>query len=213
MEVQSVLVGDDALVRRIIKRYSNRKLYDTQASRYVTLLQIADMVRSGEEIQIIDNATKEDKTEVTMALIISEELKGGPRTIPLDTLKALIQNRGERLVGGATSTSQDSNANLADGKQRVEEGDVLKTEQASSPTLEQRQSALESKLGGLVDVVEIQTLQSQVQSLSERLSELERRLFPRRELPRRGSTSPAGAETPPKAAQRKSETISPELLE
>jgi len=49
--------------RRVIKRYSNRKLYDTKDSRYVTLQQIGEMVRAGEEVQIIDNATKEDKTE------------------------------------------------------------------------------------------------------------------------------------------------------
>src|SRR6185503_574005 len=86
------------LQRRVIKRYSNRKLYDTKDSRYVTLLQIAEMVRAGEDVQIIDNATKEDKTDVTLALIISEELKARPRGIPLTTLKALIRQRGEKLL-------------------------------------------------------------------------------------------------------------------
>ena len=61
--------------RRVIKRYSNRKLYDTKDSRYVTLLQIAEMVRGGEEVQIIDNNTKEDLTEITLAQIIYEEQK------------------------------------------------------------------------------------------------------------------------------------------
>lgn len=84
--------------RRIIKRYSNRKLYDTKDSRYVTLQQIGEMVRAGEEVQIIDNATKEDKTEVTLALIISEDLKAKPRSVPLGTLRNLIQERGERLL-------------------------------------------------------------------------------------------------------------------
>jgi polyhydroxyalkanoate synthesis repressor PhaR len=84
--------------RRVIKRYSNRKLYDTQDSRYVTLQQIGEMVRAGEEVQIIDNATKEDKTEVTLALIISEDLKSQPRSVPLGTLRDLIQERGERLL-------------------------------------------------------------------------------------------------------------------
>jgi polyhydroxyalkanoate synthesis repressor PhaR len=84
--------------RRIIKRYSNRKLYDTRDSKYVTLLQIADMVRAGEDVQIIDNASKEDKTEVTLALIISEELKSQPRSVPLGTLRDLIHQRGERLL-------------------------------------------------------------------------------------------------------------------
>jgi polyhydroxyalkanoate synthesis repressor PhaR len=84
--------------RRVIKRYSNRKLYDTKDSRYVTLQQIGEMVRAGEEVQIIDNATKEDKTEVTLALIISEDLKSQPRSVPLGTLRELIQERGERLL-------------------------------------------------------------------------------------------------------------------
>src|SRR5882724_8067776 len=84
--------------RRIIKRYSNRKLYDTKGSSYVTLLQIAEMIREGEEVQIIDNATKEDKTDVTLALIISEELRTKPRGIPLSTLKALIRNKGEKIL-------------------------------------------------------------------------------------------------------------------
>ena len=78
--------------RRIIKRYSNRKLYDTKDSRYVTLLQIAEMVRTGEEVQIIDNNTKEDLTEVTLAQIIYEEQKqkASSRSVPLQTLKELI---------------------------------------------------------------------------------------------------------------------------
>ena len=84
--------------RRIIKRYSNRKLYDTKGSSYVTLLQIAEMIRAGEDVQIIDNATKEDKTDVTLALIISEELRSKPRAIPIATLKALIRHRGERIL-------------------------------------------------------------------------------------------------------------------
>lgn len=78
--------------RRVVKRYSNRKLYDTRDSRYVTLPQIADMIRAGEDVQIIDNATKEDKTDITLALIISEELKARPRGIPLSTLKLLIRH-------------------------------------------------------------------------------------------------------------------------
>jgi PHB/PHA accumulation regulator DNA-binding domain len=68
--------------RRVIKRYSNRKLYDTQDSRYVTLLQIAEMVRGGEEVQIIDNNTKDDLTEVTLAQIIYEEQKAHSRNVP-----------------------------------------------------------------------------------------------------------------------------------
>jgi polyhydroxyalkanoate synthesis repressor PhaR len=87
--------GESAL--RVIKRYSNRKLYDTKSSRYVTLPQIADLLRTGENVQIVDNRTKEDKTEVTLALIISEELRVSPRGIPLATLTALITRNSEAL--------------------------------------------------------------------------------------------------------------------
>src|SRR5580704_14071713 len=84
--------------RRIIKRYSNRKLYDTKASRYVTLLQIAEMVREGEEVQIIDNNTKDDLTEVTLAQIIYEEQKARSRSVPLQPLKELIHTRTEKVL-------------------------------------------------------------------------------------------------------------------
>lgn len=84
--------------RRIIKRYSNRKLYDTKDSRYVTLAQIAELVRSGEEVQVIDNATKEDKTEATLALIISEEVKSRPKAVPLSTLRDLVHTRSEKFL-------------------------------------------------------------------------------------------------------------------
>jgi polyhydroxyalkanoate synthesis repressor PhaR len=84
--------------KRIVKRYSNRKLYDTKDSRYVTLLQIAEMLRSGEEVQIIDNNSKEDLTEVTLAQIIYEEKKANSRAVPLQTLKDLIHTRTEKVL-------------------------------------------------------------------------------------------------------------------
>ncbi len=93
--------SDQPRDKRVVKRYSNRKLYDTRESRYVTLLQIAEMVRAGEEVQIIDNATKDDLTEVTLAQIIYEEQKqssGLGRSVPLQTLRDLIHQRGERLM-------------------------------------------------------------------------------------------------------------------
>lgn len=90
--------GAGKSTRRIIKRYSNRKLYDARDSKYVTLLQIAEMVRNGEDVQIIDNTTKEDKTDVTIAAAISEELRSKPHSVFLGTWRGLIQERGERLL-------------------------------------------------------------------------------------------------------------------
>ena len=79
---------------RMIKRYSNRKLYDTESSKYVTLEEIAHMIKAGEEIVIIDNKTKDDLTAVTLTQIIYEEEKRKSR-MPLDMLKKLITSSGD----------------------------------------------------------------------------------------------------------------------
>ena len=63
----------------MIKRYANRKLYDTRESRYVTLQQLGELIRDGEDIRIIDNQSKEDLTKVTLAQIIYEEEKAGAK--------------------------------------------------------------------------------------------------------------------------------------
>ena len=87
-----------ATARRVIKRYSNRKLYDTRESRYVTLQQIGEMVRRGDDVQVIDNKSKEDKTEATLALILSEDLKSEPGRDQLGALRGLLQERSEKLL-------------------------------------------------------------------------------------------------------------------
>src|SRR5262245_35962220 len=82
---------------RVIKRYANRKLYDTQRSKYVTLDQIADMIRSGEDVKIVDNNSKEDLTTITLAQIIFEEEKKQKSFLPLGAMKNIIQSGGERI--------------------------------------------------------------------------------------------------------------------
>ena len=81
---------------KVIKRYSNRKLYDTERSKYVTIDEIAKMIKAGEEVTIIDNETKEDLTSVTLTQIIYEEEKRESR-MPLGMLRNLIQTGGEAL--------------------------------------------------------------------------------------------------------------------
>jgi polyhydroxyalkanoate synthesis repressor PhaR len=84
------------LKARIIKRYGNRKLYDTEGSRYVTLDEIARLIRSGEDVQIIDNQTKEDLTTVTLTQIILEEEKKNSR-MPLGVLRKMIVDSSEQI--------------------------------------------------------------------------------------------------------------------
>lgn len=82
---------------KLIKRYANRKLYDTERSCYVTLEEIAAMVRAGEEIRIIDQRSNDDLTSVTLAQIIFEEEKKSRRILPLPALRSIIQSSGEFL--------------------------------------------------------------------------------------------------------------------
>jgi polyhydroxyalkanoate synthesis repressor PhaR len=82
--------------KKIIKRYSNRKLYDTQRSKYVTLDEIAQMIKAGEDVSIIDNKSKGDLTSVTFTQILYEEEKRKSR-MPLSMLRKLIETSGDAL--------------------------------------------------------------------------------------------------------------------
>jgi polyhydroxyalkanoate synthesis repressor PhaR len=177
--------------RRIIKRYSNRKLYDTKDSRYVTLLQIAEMVRGGEEVQIIDNNTKDDLTEVTLAQIIYEEQKSHSRNVPLQTLKELIHARTEkvlhdlregpigRLIPGSSKSADAKEAEGGEGK------DVKKSDAPTKPTLvdqakeklEDLQHTVDERIKAiLASFRPLQQLQHEVRRLNERIEELEKKL-------------------------------------
>src|SRR5277367_6164727 len=82
---------------RVVKRYANRKLYDTQRSRYVTLEQIAEMIRSGEDVRIVDNNSKEDLTAITLTQIIFEEEKK-QSFLPLSALRNIIQSGAANIT-------------------------------------------------------------------------------------------------------------------
>ena len=77
-------------IMRTIRRYSNRKLYDTHESHYVTLQALAALVRSGEDFQVVDHGTNRDLTTATLAQIIFEEEKRGSR-LPAAELRRIIQ--------------------------------------------------------------------------------------------------------------------------
>ncbi len=81
----------------IIKRYPNRKLYDTEAKKYITLDGIADMIRQGQEVQVLDHATNEDLTNVTLTQIIFEQEKKQSGFLPKSVLTGLVQAGGETM--------------------------------------------------------------------------------------------------------------------
>ena len=177
--------------RRVIKRYSNRKLYDTRDSKYVTLQQIGEMVRAGEEVQIIDNKTKEDKTEVTLALILSEDLKSQPRSVPLAALRDLIQERGGRLLsqlkGFIPGTQGGPDGKPADKPEEiptVEPAEVKVDDKKIDPKAEEKKGRLselmETSLASLVPTAKsFAELREEVQRLTQRVDALEKELAER----------------------------------
>src|SRR5262249_44733238 len=88
---------------RLVKRYGNRKLYDTSESRYVTLEEIARWVKAGEDVRILENDTGEDLTAVTFAQIILEEERRKSGLLSLRVLREIIQH-GENALQGLAAT-------------------------------------------------------------------------------------------------------------
>jgi polyhydroxyalkanoate synthesis repressor PhaR len=76
--------------KMVIKKYANRRLYDTLGSRYINLEDIAALVRNGKELQVVDAKTGEDITRVTLTQIIVEDAKDQPTGLPLELLRQLI---------------------------------------------------------------------------------------------------------------------------
>ena len=74
----------------IIKKYGNRRLYDTAGSRYVNLDDIAALIRQGRELKVVDAKTGQDLTRVTLTQIITEDAKDKPTGLPLELLRQLI---------------------------------------------------------------------------------------------------------------------------
>jgi len=74
----------------VVKKYGNRRLYDTSGSRYVNLDDIAALIREGKDVKVVDAKTGEDLTRVTLTQIISEDAKEKPTGLPLELLRQLV---------------------------------------------------------------------------------------------------------------------------
>ena len=173
-------------VMPMIKRYPNRKLYDTDAKKYVTLDEIAEMVRKGADVSVIDHENGEDVTSLTLTQIILEQEKKRSGYLSTSTLANLIRSGGASLgnsindtLGTFRKSVQKSVASLGELNPLNEESINRLIEQGKL-NVEQAQGLL--KLDSLLSEVlhslnvptqkEIQALQDQIESLSAKLAEL-----------------------------------------
>src|SRR5580700_8159677 len=79
----------------VIKKYGNRRLYDTTHSRYINQDEVAEMVQKGHDVQVVDAATGEDLTRLVLTQIIVEHAKEPDSTFPLDVLRQMVVASGK----------------------------------------------------------------------------------------------------------------------
>ena len=156
----------------VIKRYSNRKLYDTQESRYVTLEELEEMIRAGKEIRVLDAATREDLTSVTLAQIILENERAHRAALPTTLLHQLIKH-GETWQDFVQHSLRQSLEGIITSQR---EADRIFREWASRAgwltSKERAPDARKNREGG----EEAESLREEVVALKEKLRALEERL-------------------------------------
>jgi polyhydroxyalkanoate synthesis repressor PhaR len=81
----------------LLKKYANRRLYDTEKSKYVTLTQLASAIKEGRQVEVVDAKTKEDVTAFILTQIILEEAKNKNALLPASLLHLVIQHGGNIL--------------------------------------------------------------------------------------------------------------------
>jgi polyhydroxyalkanoate synthesis repressor PhaR len=159
----------------VIKRYSNRKLYDTQESRYVTLEELEELIRAGKEISVVDVSTGEDLTSVTLAQIILENERNHRATLPTAFLHQLIkhgeawqdfvQKSMRSSLEGLMSSQREADRVLREWASRapwlsaVAPGEPPKTEKRAEPANPEADVLRE----------EVAVLREQLRALEERL--------------------------------------------
>ena len=185
---------------RIIKRYANRKLYDTEHSRYVTLDQISEMIRNGDDVKIVDNKTKEDLTTVTLAQIIFEEEKKQRSFLPLGAMRNIIQSGGQWFAEAQRRVQSILPGKREHGEEdappdappaSVEEGEAADKKRSlavlrewvdqSKHRLEDWQKEVDGKIRGAIETVQHSInpwagVQKDVRTLADRIAELESKL-------------------------------------
>jgi polyhydroxyalkanoate synthesis repressor PhaR len=171
---------------KVIKRYTNRKLYDTVESRYVTLDEIAQMIKGGAEVKIVDNRSKEDLTSVTLAQIIFEEEKKRSQ-MPLGVLREIIRHGGEAVTGfyqekagtlagklGELKTKTESIREDLQEKVRGVAGIFRKGEEGMEEMRAKVDAAVKQAIDALGPAAkgEIDRLQKRIHELEEKITQL-----------------------------------------
>lgn len=102
----------------LIKRYANRKLYNTETSRYITLKGISQLLEEGQEVRVIDNESGEDITNVALSQILVDSERTG-RELPKTLFTDLFQKGGDALYGAIKRGISDTGDDLRENVRRM----------------------------------------------------------------------------------------------
>lgn len=176
---------------RLIKRYGNRKLYDVEASRYVTLDAIRALVQGGEDVRVVDNDSGEDLTRLTLAQIIYESARkpnGGSGALSLPLLRGLVQfgddavrdlRRGVERGREALESVREGVQGLVNRSGRAKKGPSLLEELLEAPqrTLDDLQHRIDAQVRQSVErVTSHPALRGELKRIEQSLRQLEQRL-------------------------------------
>jgi polyhydroxyalkanoate synthesis repressor PhaR len=165
---------------RIVKRYQNRKLYDTAESRYVTLNDIGEMIKHGEDVKIIDNRSKEDLTALTLTQIIFEQEKKKKSLLPLKTLQEIVQRGPGQVVDYVMNTIDSGVHSISQARGEVEDY-IEKLIKKGDLSLEEMRHLLKEFIDAKVkpkleSVSSLPTFQSEMRTLRKKVDDLEKKL-------------------------------------
>lgn len=122
--------------KHLIKKYANRKLYDTEASRYITLEGISELVRKGHDIEVVDRDSGRDLTSLVLSQIVtSEEKRGGNgHQLSLEAGGALLDYVRRTFNGPAAMVSSEVERRVGDLEELIDAGIERALQRLSIPT-------------------------------------------------------------------------------
>jgi polyhydroxyalkanoate synthesis repressor PhaR len=159
----------------VIKKYPNRRLYDTAGSRYINLEDIAGLIREGKDLQVVDAQTGEDLTRVTLTQIIVDDAKQQPTGLPLELLRQLIissDRMGREFIMWYLKSAFDAYQTV---QSKLHTG-LTEVQSAALSPISMMKSFLQNQVGQSRSPEGQSDSSAELQQMRERIAELEARM-------------------------------------
>lgn len=127
----------------VIKKYANRRLYNTESSSYITLDHLATMTRQGRDFQVFDARSGEDITRSVLTQIVMEEESGGQTMLPVPFLRQIIAMYGDSMQGMVPHYLEASMAAFSENQNKFRDAALKPFEQMAKQNLALFQAASE----------------------------------------------------------------------